>query len=135
MTSHERRLRDLTWVLIAAQAVMLGLQWIGRAAPSRPPVHAWWPAPMADDWWWVGCHAVAVALLCWGLARHRRWLPGVIGSWLSAAAWLIWGTSDLAWSIDTRPPVSLVAPLLALAVCVPLSVIVAPMWSDRGLTD
>jgi hypothetical protein len=134
MAARESRLRDLTCLLMIAQAVMMWLQWAGRAAPSLAPRSPGvWPGVWADQWWWVICHGVSIGLLAWGLASRRRVLPGLIGCWLSVASWLVWGVSDLAWSLDTRPPVSLVAPLLALVVCAPLSVITARMWSVRGI--
>ena len=91
------------------------------------------PVALVDDWWWVSVHGAAAVILAIAAVRPSH-LWGIAGASLSAAAWAVWSALDLACSVDTRPPSSLVAPILGLLVCTPLALLTAAAWSEHDLT-
>lgn len=124
----------LTILLAWSHALMLGLHLIGRVAPVILPAHGLTqPIALVDDWWWVAVHGAAALILIVAALRPAH-LVGICGASLGAAAWGVWSALDLAWSIDTRPPASLVAPILGLLVCTPLALLTAAAWSEHDLT-
>lgn len=126
-------LYGLTVAVAAGHAAMIPLHMVGRAAPAIPPTH---PSPaiaQVSAVWWVAVHAVTVALLG-GAVVSRRWWLGMLGGALSAVVWLSWALLLLVWSLDTVPPVSLVAPVLILATVAPVSGVVFAAWTERDLT-
>lgn len=129
---HRPRLVVRITVLLAwTHALMLALHLAGRAAPAILPVHGLvQPVALVDDWWWIGVHGAAMIVLV-GAAIRPSHLWGIVGASMSTAAWGVWSALDLAWSMDTRPPASLVAPMLGLLVCTPLAVLTAAAWSEH----
>ena len=124
----------ITVLLAWTHALMLSLHLAGRAAPAILPVHGLsQPVALVDDWWWVSVHGTAAVILAIAAIRASH-LWGIAGASLSAAAWAVWSALDLAWSVDTRPPASLVAPMLGLLVCTPLALLTAAAWSEHDLT-
>ena len=124
----------ITVLLAWTHALMLSLHLAGRAAPAILPVHGLsQPVALVDDWWWVSVHGTAAVILAIAAIRASH-LWGIAGASLSAAAWAVWSALDLAWSVDTRPPASLAAPMLGLLVCTPLALLTAAAWSEHDLT-
>lgn len=130
---HRRTLVRLTALVAWAHALMAALHICGRVAPAVLPAHGLTqPVALVDDRWWIGAHMVAAGVLVTAALRPG-YRAGVAGASLSVAVWTVWSVLDLAWSIDTRPPVSLVAPALGLCVCAPLSALTAAAWSEHDL--
>lgn len=127
------RINSLTVVLACAHVGMVLLHLIDRAAPAIAP-RAGLPGVIGvvDEWWWVVAHTSAAVLLSLGVV-FGSWRLGVWGACFGGSTWAIWMILLLAWSLNTVPPVSLVAPLLGLVVVVPLSVVLAVAWSEDGI--
>lgn len=124
----------ITVLLAWTHVLMVSLHLTGRAAPAILPVHGLsQPVALVDDWWWVSVHGTAAVILAIAAIRASH-LWGIAGASLSVAAWAVWSALDLAWSVDTRPPASLVAPMLGLLVCTPLALLTAAAWSEHDLT-
>ncbi|MEH1498384.1 hypothetical protein [Cutibacterium avidum] len=124
----------ITVLLAWTHVLMVSLHLTGRAAPAILPVHGLsQPVALVDDWWWVSVHGTAAVILAIAAIRASH-LWGIAGASLSAAAWAVWSALDLAWSVDTRPPASLAAPMLGLLVCTPLALLTAAAWSEHDLT-
>ncbi len=134
MVNRVRRdhLTEVTVLLILTHMLMTVLQMIGRAAPSRLPTHGLVvPLTAVDDWWWAIMHGTSILLLSVALVMKKA-STGVVGATLGTIIWWSWGVLDMLWSLDTRPPVSLVAPGLAIAIGF-VSMVCTMMWSEYNI--
>jgi hypothetical protein len=135
VSRHEKLLLAMTALLALAHIAVAILVMAGRVTPvvpypSEPQLVGLYGH--VDDRYWVIVNLVCAVGLAIGAAIQRT--TPLVAMWLavlSFASWLVWGGLLMAWSLETKPPVSLVGPSLILAVVLPLSLATAWAWSDR----
>lgn len=135
VSRHEKTLIALTALLALAHIAVAVLVLVGRVTPvvpypSEPQLVGLYGH--VDDRYWVVVNLFCAIGLAAGVVVQRK--TPLVAMWLavlSFASWLVWGGLLMAWSIETKPPVSLVGPSLILAVVLPLSLATAWAWSDR----
>lgn len=131
---HQLLVMTLTALLGAAHATIIALILTHRVVPvgSTSESQLGGIYTQVDASYWLSVNALCLAGLVVGAVIQKA--TPLLAMWvsvLSFASWLVWGGLLMAWSLETKPPVSLVGPSLILAVVLPLSLATAWAWSDR----
>lgn len=127
--------QNLTAILISAHAAIIALIAVDRVTPAipiPPDTHFSSVYAMVDDWYWMAINAACLLGLLVGMFVRKY--TSQVAMWsasVSFTSWLVWGSLLMGWSVQTRPPVSLVGPTITLAVVLPLSLVAAWAWSEQ----